>query len=39
VVAAAHTLPEAKTFEQMTQVVEPDGGISRPAQDSPKSLL
>jgi hypothetical protein len=39
VVATAHTLLEAQTFEQVTQVVEPDGGISRPAQGSPKNLL
>ena len=39
VVAAAHTLFEPQTFEKMSKVIEPDSGISCPAQHSPKDLF
>jgi len=38
-VAAVHPLVKAQAFEQMTQVVEPDGGNGNPAQNAPKDLL
>lgn len=37
--AAAHSLIEARTFEQKAQVIEPDGGIGGSAEDPPEDFV
>ena len=37
--AAAHSFLKAQTFEQMTQVVKPYGGIGSPAENPPENLV
>jgi hypothetical protein len=39
VMAAAHALLETQNFKQPAQVIEPDGCIGGPAQDSLKDLV